>query len=90
MAGLAAERNEPVSSRNIPADRTGDVRPGAKQTGVRGAVVVPIRDGDGRVLGTLGIGVNREHKYSDSEIARLLKEASRLAKEAPTSEPGRP
>jgi L-methionine (R)-S-oxide reductase len=90
MAGLAAERNEPVSSCNIQADRTGDVRPGAKQTGVSGAVVVPIRDGGGRVVGTLGIGVYREHEYSDAETVRLLKEASLLAKEARISECGRP
>jgi L-methionine (R)-S-oxide reductase len=34
MAGLAAKRNEPVSSCNIQVDTTGDVRPGARQTGV--------------------------------------------------------
>ena len=78
MAGLAAERNEPVSSCNIQVDRTGDVRPGAKQTGVGGAVVVPIRDGGGSAVGTLGIGVHREQVYSEAETVRLLEEASRL------------
>lgn len=90
MAGLAAARNEPVSSCNIQTDQTGNVRLGAKKTGVRGAVVVPIRNEGGKVLGTLGIGVNREHEYCDSEIARLLKEASRIAKEARSSEPEPP
>ena len=78
MAGLAAERNEPVSSCNIQTDATGDVRPGARQTGVNGAIVVPIRDDQGRVRGTLGIGVHREYEYADAEVARLLSEAARI------------
>ncbi len=78
MAGLAAERNAPVSSCNIQVDATGDVRPGARQTGVNGAIVVPIRDAVGTVRGTLGIGVRREYEYDDAEVARLLDEASRI------------
>jgi L-methionine (R)-S-oxide reductase len=79
MAGLAAERNEPVSTCNLQADRSGDVRPGAKQTGVSGAVAVPIRNREGTVVGTLGIGMHREHEYTASETARLLEQASLLA-----------
>ena len=54
MAGLAAQRNEPVSSCNIQTDATGDVKPGARATGVNGAIVVPIRDANGQVRGALG------------------------------------
>ena len=79
MAGLAVERNEPVLSCNIQVDRTGDVRSGATLTGVRGAVVAPIRDGGGNAVGALGIGVQREHAWCDAEVARLLEEARRLA-----------
>src|SRR6185369_408580 len=78
MAGLAAERNAPVSSCNIQVDTTGDVRPGARQTGVNGAIVVPIRDAAGTVRGTLGIGVHREYEYRDDEIAALSEEAARI------------
>lgn len=78
MAGLAAERNEPVSACNIQTDATGDVRPRAKETGVNGAIVVPMRDAEGRVRGTLGIGVHRVYEYSDEETECLLAEASRL------------
>lgn len=78
MAGLAAERNAPVSSCNIQADTSGDVRPGARQTGVNGAIVVPIRDAQGQVRGTLGIGVHREYEYDATEVARLMDEASRV------------
>jgi putative methionine-R-sulfoxide reductase with GAF domain len=78
MAGLAAQRNEPVSSCNIQTDATGNVRPGAKATGVNGAIVVPIRDSNGRVQGTLGIGVHRDYEYTDDETARLLQLAAQL------------
>jgi L-methionine (R)-S-oxide reductase len=86
MAGLAAERNESVSSCNIQIDRTGDVRPGAKPTGVSRAAVVPIRNVDGRAVGALGIGGRREHEYSDAETARPLEEAARLAPGGPIAE----
>lgn len=72
MAGLAAQRNEPVSSCNIQTDKTGDVNSGARATGVNGAIVVPIRDSHGQVRGALGIGVHHDYEYSDEEIARLL------------------
>lgn len=78
MAGLAAERNAPVSSCNIQVDTTGDVRPGARQTGVNGAIVVPIRGEDGAVRGTLGIGVQREYEYPEDEVARLVEDAAAI------------
>jgi L-methionine (R)-S-oxide reductase len=78
MAGLAAERNEPVSSCNIQQDRSGDVRPGAKATGVHGAVAVPIRDGNGAVVGVLGVGVHRDYEYTAEETERLLREGAKL------------
>ena len=78
MAGLCVERNAPVSSCNIQTDTTGDVRPGAKATGVNGAIVVPIRDRSGSVRGALGVGVNREHTYGADEIAALSRAAATL------------
>ena len=78
MAGLAAERNEPVSSCNIQTDQTGDVNSGARATGVNGAIVVPIRDSRGEVRGALGIGVHHDYEYSADETARLLATAAQL------------
>ncbi len=78
MAGLAAERNAPVAACNIQTDASGDVRPGAKQTGVNGAIVVPVRDGSGAVRGTLGIGVHRVYEYTPEETERLMVEGARL------------
>ena len=80
MAGLAAQRNEAVSSCNIQTDSSGNVRPGALQTGVNGAIVVPIRDSQGQVSGTLGIAVNVEHTYSEDETQRLIAEAQKLSR----------
>jgi L-methionine (R)-S-oxide reductase len=83
MAGIAAERNEPVSTCNIQVDSTGDIRPGAKLAGVNGAIVVPIRDAVGGVAGTLGIGVHRQYEYSSAETTRLICEASQFAHTPP-------
>jgi L-methionine (R)-S-oxide reductase len=79
MAGLAFERNEPVSSCNIQSDQTGDVRPGARDTGVNGAIVVPIRSADGEAQGALGIGVQHDYEYTAEETAQLMALAATLA-----------
>lgn len=78
MAGLAAERNEPVSVCNLQTDESGKFPSGAKATGVNGAIVVPIRDAAGQMQGTLGIGVHRDYEYSEAEIERLLALAADL------------
>jgi len=83
MAGLAAERNAPVDACNIQTDTSGDVRPRAKETGVNGAIVVPMRDASGAVRGTLGIGVHREHEYTAEETERLLAEGRKLLQSVP-------
>jgi L-methionine (R)-S-oxide reductase len=79
MAGLAAQRNEPVSSCNIQSDVSGNVQSGAKATGVNGAIVIPIRNLEGEAQGALGIGVYRPYEYTEEEIARLFDEAAKLA-----------
>jgi putative methionine-R-sulfoxide reductase with GAF domain len=86
MAGLAAERNEPVSTCNIQTDTSGNVNSGARSTGVNGAIVVPIRDALGEACGALGIGVLHAYEYTPEETERLLMEAaSLLAQTGPDS-----
>ena len=46
MAGLAVERKQPVNACNIQTDASGDVRPGARATGLQGSVVVPLLRGE--------------------------------------------
>ncbi len=70
IAGECAQKNRPVTICNLQTDTSGIARPGAKQTGVGGAVCVPIRAGD-QIIGTFGIGTRREHEYSAAEINAL-------------------
>lgn len=78
MAGLAAERIQPVTACNIQTDTSGDVRPGAKATGLEGAIAVPMVR-DGQAAGVLGIANRAERTFSDEEQALLLAIGSHLA-----------
>ena len=42
MAGLAWERDRPVSTCNLQEDRSGDVKPGAKAVGAAAAIAFPL------------------------------------------------
>jgi L-methionine (R)-S-oxide reductase len=78
IAGETVAKNRPVTICNLQTDTSGVARPGAKQTGVGGAVCVPIRAG-GQIVGTFGIGTVREHEYSAAEINSLQDIANSLA-----------
>lgn len=78
MAGLAVERGVPVTACNIQTDVTGDVRPGAKLTGLEGAIVVPMLH-HGRAIGAYGIANREERTFTTEEIDLLLSIASHLA-----------
>jgi L-methionine (R)-S-oxide reductase len=70
IAGQTAAQNKPVSICNLQTDTSGVAKPGARQTGVGGALCVPIRK-DGKIIGTLGIGTLRPHEYTPEETQRL-------------------
>jgi L-methionine (R)-S-oxide reductase len=78
MAGLAAERRQPVEACNIQTDTSGDVRPGARATGMQGAIAVPMMSGD-RVAGVLGVANRSERTFTGEEIAELLEIGRLLA-----------
>ena len=78
IAGECAQKNRPVTMCNLQTDTSGVAKPAAKQTGVGGAVCVPIRNGD-KVIGTFGIGTKREYDYSAAEINSLQDIANSLA-----------
>jgi signal transduction protein with GAF and PtsI domain len=82
MAGLAAQRREPITSCNIQTDSSGDVRPGARATAMAGAIVVPILRGD-KVVGTLGIANRAERTFSEAERVRLMRVGQILSARAP-------
>jgi signal transduction protein with GAF and PtsI domain len=76
MAGLAVQHRRPIDACNIQTDASGSVRPGARATGLAGAVVVPIFRGND-VVGALGVGNREERTFSAAEIDALL-EAGRV------------
>jgi GAF domain-containing protein len=78
MAGLAAERRAPVTACNLQTDASGDVRPGARATGLKGSIVVPILAA-GEPVGTLGIANREERTFAEPEVVALLAVAGELA-----------
>jgi signal transduction protein with GAF and PtsI domain len=78
IAGLAAERRAPVSLCNLQTDTSGQARPQAKQTGMEGALAVPMLAG-GELRGVLGIAKATAHEWSEAEKAELLELAAALA-----------
>ncbi len=76
MAGLAAERKCAVNSCNIQQDTSGDVRPGARATGLAGSVAVPVLAADGRVLGVVGVATRAERTFTVEDERRIAARAS--------------
>jgi L-methionine (R)-S-oxide reductase len=75
MAGLAFERDAPVSTCNLQTDASGDVRPGAKAVAANAAVAIPIHDAHGQVRGVVGIAYLGERPMDGAELARLCAQA---------------
>ena len=76
IAGETVVRGGPVTMCNLQTDTSGVAKPGAKQTGVGGALCVPIRRGE-IIVGTIGIGTKREHEYTPEET-QMLETVGRL------------
>lgn len=72
MAGLAVQRRGPVTACNIQTDRSGDVRPGARATGLEGAIVVPIVDERDGAIGALGVANRAARTFTPQETVRLV------------------
>ena len=83
MAGLAVQRGRPVDACNIQTDASGDVRPGARGTGLAGAIVVPIFDGDA-VVGALGVANRAERTFNEDEVEGLIQAGRRVASHRPS------
>lgn len=77
LAGLAVERREPVTVCNIQTDTSGDVRPGARATGMEGAIVVPIMRG-AEAVGALGIANRAERTFTREETELLIEAGRRI------------
>ena len=79
IAGQTVAQGKPVSICNIQTARSGVAQPGAKQTGVGGALSVPMR-ADGKIVGTLGVGTARQHEYTAEETKALEAVGAMLGK----------
>ena len=79
MAGLAVERKQPVNACNIQTDTTGDVRPGARVTGLQGSVVVPMLRGND-AIGALGVANRSERTFTAAEESLLVEIGRVLAR----------
>ncbi len=71
MAGIAAERREPVEMCNLQTDASGVARPAAKETKVEGSIAVPLLL-DGELYGTLGIAKPVPYDFTAEESSALL------------------
>jgi hypothetical protein len=75
MAGLAWERDQPVSTCNLKTDATGDVKPGARAVDAGAAVAIPIHTADGALRGVVGIAFAGERDMDQAELDQLTAEA---------------
>jgi L-methionine (R)-S-oxide reductase len=78
MAGLALERNAAISSCNIQADNTGQVRPGARAVDAQAAVALPVHNAAGEVRAVVGIAFADERTLTDADLTALSEAAATL------------
>jgi len=72
MAGIAAERKEPVQVCNLQTDTSGVAKPGAKETQMAGSVAVPMLVEGSLLRGVLGVAKPDAYEFQKSEIDLLL------------------
>jgi signal transduction protein with GAF and PtsI domain len=78
IAGLAAERREPITICNLQTDTSGQARPGARATGMEGSLAVPMMAGS-ELRGVVGIAKAGAYDWSEEETNRLLAVGARLS-----------
>ncbi len=78
MAGIAAERKEPVQVCNLQTDDSGVARPSAKMTQMEGSLAAPMMV-DGEVRGVLGVAKPTAYDFSSDETELLMAAGSLLA-----------
>ena len=82
IAGLAAERLEPITICNLQTDNSGQAKPGAKATGMEGSVAVPMLL-DGKLQGVLGIAKANAYDWPAAETDLLTRVGGALAARLP-------
>ncbi|RAJ12388.1 GAF domain-containing protein [Arenibacter echinorum] len=79
MAGIAAERREPVEMCNLQTDDSGVARPAAKETKVEGSIAAPMML-NGKLYGTLGIAKPVPYDFTKEEVSDLLTIGEKISK----------
>lgn len=80
MAGIAAERKEPVQVCNLQTDNSGVAKPGAKETRMEGSVAVPMLVESAVLRGVLGVAKPVAYEFTPTEQTLLLQIGATLAK----------
>ena len=81
MAGLAAERREPVQVCNLQTDDSGVAEPGARETMMEGAIAAPIIGSDGTLRGTIGVAKPEPYEFTPAECDQLVRAGARIARQ---------
>lgn len=79
MAGIAAERRQPVQVCNLQTDTSGVARPNAKLTRMEGSVAVPMLDGEA-LAGVLGVAKPVAYDFTLAETQLMLEVGARIAR----------
>ncbi|HET7324213.1 MAG TPA: GAF domain-containing protein [Halococcus sp.] len=79
MAGLAAERREPVQVSNLQTDDSGVAEPRARDTGMEGSIAVPVIGPDDTLAGVIGVAKPEAYEFSSAEREQLLTAGEQVA-----------
>ena len=80
MAGLALERGEPIQTCNLKEPTSPDVQPGAAAVDAKGAVALPVANGEGGVRAVVGLAFADERELDASELEVLTSAAASVPK----------
>jgi L-methionine (R)-S-oxide reductase len=81
MAGLAAERREPVQVCNLQTDTSGVAKPSARETKMAGSIASPMLTADGALKGTIGVAKAVPYDFTATECARLMRIGAGIAEQ---------
>lgn len=78
MAGLAWQHDRPIQTCNLQDDASGAVKPGAKAVDARGAVALPVHDGNGVVRAVVGLAWLDERVLDDAALTKIANDSALL------------
>jgi L-methionine (R)-S-oxide reductase len=79
MAGLAADRREPIQVSNLQTDDSGVSEPRARDTGMEGSVAAPVITPDGTLTGAIGVAKPEAYEFTSEECDQLMAMGEQVA-----------